>query len=202
MVKASVDSFSLSYLLQSVSWAYSWDIHNLLEAFWRSAIAIHTQRRVWHRQWAHIHTHHTSNDGRKRWSFSTTTSFLTSALSRDLVSAPGPGPTSHTQQPPTSPATRTILSTSNYATYIIYRCELTWFSCTYVYAYVSCISPVIFRSSRKFWLSWDLALRPYNLMMSPTVGNGGSLLGIATSSTTLYQSSIIFLKMADFYMYV
>lgn len=47
------------------------------------------------------------------------------------------------------------------------------------------ISPVTLRSSRKFWLRLDFALRPYNLMMSPTDGSGGSLLGILPCTLTI-----------------
>ena len=53
----------------------------------------------------------TSSDGKNRLSFSTATTRLAPLLRMERVRAPGPAPTSHTQQPLTSPAWRTTLST-------------------------------------------------------------------------------------------
>lgn len=44
------------------------------------------------------------------WSFSTPTTWLAPACSADLVSEPGPQPTSQTKSPVRFPAARTILS--------------------------------------------------------------------------------------------
>ena len=52
----------------------------------------------------------TSKSGKNLLSFSTTVTVCGPALSIDLVSAPGPGPTSHTQECGLSLATLTILS--------------------------------------------------------------------------------------------
>ena len=53
---------------------------------------------------------HTSKEGTNLLSFSTPITIRGPALSIDLVSAPGPGPTSQTHLSFTLPATRTILS--------------------------------------------------------------------------------------------
>lgn len=55
-------------------------------------------------------TEPTSREESNLLSFSTATTFLAFALRMDLVSEPGPGPTSHTQQSVRSPATFTSLS--------------------------------------------------------------------------------------------
>ena len=55
----------------------------------------------------------TSNDGRNRLSFSTTTTFLGAAFSTERVRAPGPGPTSQTQLSLSWPASLTSRSGSS-----------------------------------------------------------------------------------------
>ena len=125
-----------------------------------------THARVWV---CVTHISLTSSDGRNRLSFSTTTTFLGAAFSTERVRAPGPGPTSQTQLSLSWPASLTSRSGVD-----VWE---DWGKAVhYCWKYdADTAIPVTFKLSRKFWLSWDLAVSPYSLMMSETVGRGGSL---------------------------
>ena len=75
----------------------------------RNVLAINVRRQLLRvlQLWFRICQWLTSREGRNRLSFSTTTTFLGPAFRTDRVRAPGPGPTSHTQQPSRWPANLT-----------------------------------------------------------------------------------------------